>query len=396
MRLALGASRVRLVRQLLVESLVLSLAGGLVGLLLAFWVGEALIRALPFEDAARDALGRARLARRALHARRSRCSPASSSAWCRRCGEPGRSRSDAQERGDVGRRRHRALPLPQGPGGGAGRAVAPASDRRRALHAQPDEPASPRSRLPARAPAHVLGRPVAQRLRLHARVATLRRIQEEIAAEPGVTSVSVAEVALLTDSNSSSTVRVEGYESKEGEDMNPNFNCVAPGFFPTLGIPLVAGRDFDRDRRPGRAEGGGRERGLRPLLLQGREPDRAALRPAAAPRRATTSRSSASCATARRRTCARSSGASSTCPTRRRRASGGSPTTSARASTRLVRARAAGGGAARRREPARHRHEDDDGADRRVALRGADGGGAVRGLRPPRHRCSPRSASTAS
>ena len=35
----------------------------------------------------------------------------------------------------------------------------------------------------------------------------------------------------MTDSNSSSTVRVEGYEAKEGEDMNPNFNNVAPGFF---------------------------------------------------------------------------------------------------------------------------------------------------------------------
>ena len=47
----------------------------------------------------------------------------------------------------------------------------------------------------------------------------------------------------MTDSNSSSTVRVEGYLAKEGEDMNPNFNYVAPGFFSTLGIPLVAGRD---------------------------------------------------------------------------------------------------------------------------------------------------------
>ena len=48
----------------------------------------------------------------------------------------------------------------------------------------------------------------------------------------------------MTDSNSSSTVRVEGYEAKEGESMNPNFNSVAPGFFSTLGIPLVAGRDL--------------------------------------------------------------------------------------------------------------------------------------------------------
>ena len=36
--------------------------------------------------------------------------------------------------------------------------------------------------------------------------------------------------------NSSSTVKVEGYEAKEGENMNPNFNGVGSGFFATLGV----------------------------------------------------------------------------------------------------------------------------------------------------------------
>ncbi|HEV7501286.1 MAG TPA: FtsX-like permease family protein, partial [Vicinamibacteria bacterium] len=76
------------------------------------------------------------------------------------------------------------------------------------------------------------------------RLTLFKRLQDDLAAEPGVKSVSLSEEALMANDDSSSTVRVEGYEPKDDEDMNPNFNGVGPGFFATLGIPLLSGREF--------------------------------------------------------------------------------------------------------------------------------------------------------
>jgi ABC-type dipeptide/oligopeptide/nickel transport system ATPase component len=71
---------------------------------------------------------------------------------------------------------------------------------------------------------------------------------------PGISSVGLAVVPILDRSNWDSTVTVEGYRAKDGEDMNPHYNSVSPGYFKTLGIAMVAGREFDeRD-----AEGGPR------------------------------------------------------------------------------------------------------------------------------------------
>src|SRR5262249_19072776 len=48
---ALGASRGQLVRQLLVESLILAMAGGMAGLFFSSWVAKGLVRFLPFDPA---------------------------------------------------------------------------------------------------------------------------------------------------------------------------------------------------------------------------------------------------------------------------------------------------------------------------------------------------------
>jgi len=76
------------------------------------------------------------------------------------------------------------------------------------------------------------------------------QLQQRLSAIPGAESVSAAENALLVpDQESISTTQAEGHVAKEGENMNPNINAVLPNFFSTVGLPLVAGREFsDRDR----------------------------------------------------------------------------------------------------------------------------------------------------
>jgi predicted permease len=71
-----------------------------------------------------------------------------------------------------------------------------------------------------------------------------QRIQTELASLPGVRSVSMAEIGPLTGNDWGMTIKVDGYVPKENEDMNPSVDAVGPGYFSTLGVPLVAGREF--------------------------------------------------------------------------------------------------------------------------------------------------------
>jgi predicted permease len=65
---------------------------------------------------------------------------------------------------------------------------------------------------------------------------------------PGVVSASAAGVPVLAGARAQNSIKVEGYERKEGEDMQAGANSVLPGFFSTMGIDLLAGRDFsERD-----------------------------------------------------------------------------------------------------------------------------------------------------
>jgi predicted permease len=63
---------------------------------------------------------------------------------------------------------------------------------------------------------------------------------------PGVRSVAMAEYSPLTGSEWSSNVTVEGYAARSMQDAMSDKNAVSPGFFRTLGTAIVRGREFDQ------------------------------------------------------------------------------------------------------------------------------------------------------
>ena len=243
-RLALGASRGRIVSQLLVEGLLLAVLGGGAGLLLSSWAGEALLRALPFEEAARVLTGApdSRVLLFTLgvslltgvvfglvpawQATR----PRLSGVLKEESGSVAGGRQVRFRKGLVVAQVALSLLLLVGAGLFARslynlRSLDPGFEAERllTLSVQPD--------LNGYTP--------------EASRQLFRRLQERFAVIPGVSGASMATNPIMSDARMIMTVQVDGYERKEGEDTNLSANWVGPRYFATMAIPVLQGREFD-------------------------------------------------------------------------------------------------------------------------------------------------------
>ncbi len=245
-RLALGAGRARVIRQLLVESTTLALAGGAAGLAIAYWGGKVLLRFLPgggeteaisstpdlrvllFAFGLSLATGILFGLVPALQSTR----PALASSLKEQASNVSASTGQARLRmtlvaGQV------ALSLVLLIGAGL---------FARSLFKLKDvDPGFRADSLLSFSVNPTLNGYSQQRTR-----ELLTRLEDALVKLPGVRQMGTVEIAPLSGDNNISTIGVEGYEPKPQESMNPYVNWVGSGYFSAMGIPLVAGREFTR------------------------------------------------------------------------------------------------------------------------------------------------------
>ncbi|HUB80290.1 MAG TPA: ABC transporter permease [Bryobacteraceae bacterium] len=82
------------------------------------------------------------------------------------------------------------------------------------------------------------------------RLPLYQELRERLAAVAGVRSASFADITPVSGSSSNQVVHVEGYVPKSRQDMVVWTNSVSPGFFASMETPLLAGRDFDAHDTP--------------------------------------------------------------------------------------------------------------------------------------------------
>ncbi len=75
-------------------------------------------------------------------------------------------------------------------------------------------------------------------------VAFLTQLQQRVAALPGVQSAVATDVAPLSGGNRSDGFAVSGRSGKDKSISSVELYMATPGYLETMGIPLVAGRDF--------------------------------------------------------------------------------------------------------------------------------------------------------
>jgi predicted permease len=242
-RLALGSGRRRIVAQLLVESLLLSVIGGLAGLALAFWIDHALLRFLPPSS---TPLTLSPVPDARILAFNFALSLITGIVF-------GLVPALQSTRADVANTlKDQAGAVSGGASTGLRKLLVTAQIALslillvgaalfiRSLSTLRDlDPGFHTANLLAFKVDPTLNGAPPERAK-----AFYDRLQENLRSLPGVEHAALAIVAVMEGDEWDQWVTIDSYTPKTGELPDPHMNFVSPGYFETLGIPLLAGRDF--------------------------------------------------------------------------------------------------------------------------------------------------------
>lgn len=98
-----------------------------------------------------------------------------------------------------------------------------------------------------------------------------QQLLDRLGSAPGVQSIGMASVSILSGDEWDSSMSVEGHRAADGEDMQAFMNALSPGYFTTMKIPLLEGRDFTRMDAKDDPKVAIRQPSLCPALLQRQE-----------------------------------------------------------------------------------------------------------------------------
>ncbi len=74
---------------------------------------------------------------------------------------------------------------------------------------------------------------------------SFEEMRQRLAAIPGVRSASFSNQTPVNTGGQNAMIQVDGFQPQSRRDSIVMLNFTSPGFFATLGTPLLAGRDFD-------------------------------------------------------------------------------------------------------------------------------------------------------
>jgi putative ABC transport system permease protein len=83
-------------------------------------------------------------------------------------------------------------------------------------------------------------------------VALIDQLRAHMTAVPGVRAVGASEISTLTGTDMGSNVTIEGSKDLAPEDSHVNFDPVSPGYFSAIGVPLLSGREFNEGDAAGK------------------------------------------------------------------------------------------------------------------------------------------------